>query len=261
MIDEKSLPDTPLERAVLLQHILLNRATKPDGDDQVYKRLRAEFMEGANTRALLPPFVRTCRDLGQFWSFISETRGWEPRRKIIYAGFRPLLDYLEGTNRAPADASISDALATFDPEGVHAAWGKALQRRQADPEGAITMARTLLETVCKRILEEAGEAYKDTDDLPVLYGTASKKLNLAPSQHTEETFKAILGNCHQIVERLGTLRNKIGDAHGKGGKPVKPGGRHAHLAVNLAGTMATFLVETWQARAGAGDGVGHGGGT
>jgi hypothetical protein len=48
------------------------------------------------------------------------------------------------------------------------------------------------------------------------------------------------------------LRNKIGDAHGKGGKPVKPSPRHAALAVNLAGTMATFLVETWLAKKEAG---------
>ena len=47
-----------------------------------------------------------------------------------------------------------------------------------------------------------------------------------------------------MVEGLGTLRNKIGDAHGKGGKPVRPARRHARLAVNLAGAMATFMVET-----------------
>ncbi|WP_246715459.1 abortive infection family protein [Rhizobium sp. BK512] len=35
-------------------------------------------------------------------------------------------------------------------------------------------------------------------------------------------------------------------AHGKGGKlPVRPSPRHANLAVNMAGAMATFLVETF----------------
>jgi hypothetical protein len=44
------------------------------------------------------------------------------------------------------------------------------------------------------------------------------------------------------------LRNKIGDAHGKGKAAVKPAARHAQLAVNLAGAMATFIVETWRER-------------
>jgi Abortive infection C-terminus len=42
------------------------------------------------------------------------------------------------------------------------------------------------------------------------------------------------------------VRNKIGDAHGTRPRAVKPKPRHAELAVNLAGTMASFLVATWQ---------------
>ncbi|MEO9738485.1 MULTISPECIES: abortive infection family protein [Roseibium] len=37
------------------------------------------------------------------------------------------------------------------------------------------------------------------------------------------------------------------NSHGRGGKlPVKPSPRHASLAVNTAGAIATFLVETYQ---------------
>jgi hypothetical protein len=88
--------------------------------------------------------------------------------------------------------------------------------------------------------------YSDKDDLPALYKATATHLNIAPSQHTEETFKRILGGATNVVEGLGSLRNKIGDAHGKGGKPVRPSARHAQLAVNLAGTVATFIIETWQ---------------
>jgi len=142
---------------------------------------------------------------------------------------------------------MSEALYSFDPDGVHRAWERALGRRHEDPEGAITAARTLLETVCKRILDEAKHTYGD-DDLPKLYSKTAKVLNLSPSQHTEDTLTAILGGCHTVVQNLGTLRNRIGDAHGQGRNPVRPAPRHAALAVNLAGSMATFLVETWQNR-------------
>ena len=49
-------------------------------------------------------------------------------------------------------------------------WEKALGRRHTDPDGAITTARTLLETVCKRILDEAGDVrIQAEEDLPALY--------------------------------------------------------------------------------------------
>ena len=108
----------------------------------------------------------------------------------------------------------------------------------------------MLETVCKHLLEDAeGNATcGPNDDLPKLYRQASESLNIAPSQHSEDAFKRILGSAASVVEGLGTLRNKVGDAHASGRKPVKPAPRHAALAVNMAGSMALFLIETANAR-------------
>ena len=78
----------------------------------------------------------------------------------------------------------------------------------------------------------------------------AKRLNLAPEQHVEQVFKQILGGCTSVVEGLGALRNKMGDAHGKNARAVRPATRHAELAVNLAGSMALYLVATFEARAG-----------
>jgi hypothetical protein len=242
-------PDTPLEQAKTLQNILVAACEGQLGQNRFYQQLRAELINDPVLKPLLPEFVRTCRDLSHFWGYIKSVSGqWEPRRLHVRDAFVALLDHLEGVNRAPVDAVTSEVLHKFDAEGVHIVWEKALARRHTDPDGAITTARTLLETVCKRILDEAGETYSDKDDLPALYKAVANKLNIAPSQHTEEAFKRILGGATSVVEGLGSLRNKIGDAHGQGGKPIRPGARHAQLAVNLAGTMATFLIETWLAR-------------
>lgn len=250
--DSPDLPDTPLERALMLQNMLISLSENHGFDQATYHQLRNEFMNGG-TRPFLPSLIRTCRDQGQLWGSLKQVASgggsWAARRQYIFEAFQPLLDHLEGRNNAPADVTISEALSAFDSDGVHRVWEKALGRRHEDPEGAITAARTLLETVCKRILDEAGASYGD-DDLPNLYRKTAKVLNLSPSQHTEETFKAILGGCHSVVQNLGTLRNRIGDAHGQGRNPVRPAPRHAALAVNLAGSMATFLVETWQSRGG-----------
>lgn len=149
---------------------------------------------------------------------------------------------------SPADAGISGALARFEPEQVHARWEAALDRRSSDPAGAITLARTLLEDVCRWLLHDLSVAAADQDDLPGLYRKLSKAMQLAPDDHSEQVFKQILGNCQSVVESLGALRNKLGDAHGGGPKRARPAPRHAELAVNLAGSMATFLVATWEAR-------------
>lgn len=148
----------------------------------------------------------------------------------------------------PADSGIHAVLTTFDESGVREVWERALERRSSDPEGAITLARTFLEDICKRIIENAGECYTENGDLPKLYRQAAKTLRLAPDDHTEEAFKKILGSCQNIVETLGTLRNRLGDAHGAGRRRVKPQARHAQLAVNLAGAMSLFLITTWEER-------------
>lgn len=149
---------------------------------------------------------------------------------------------------SPADASISATLAAFDPSQVHARWTVAMERRASEPEGAITLARTLLEDVCKWILDQSGGTWQEADDLPVLYRKLAKVLKLAPDDHTEPVFKQILGSCQSVVESLGALRNKLSDAHSAGPKRARPQARHAELAVNLAGAMATFLVATWETR-------------
>lgn len=149
---------------------------------------------------------------------------------------------------APSHVIISGTLARFNPEQIHARWEAALERRSSDPAGAITLARTLLEDVCRWLLSDLDVSVSDNDDLPSLYRKLSKALKLAPDDHSEQVFKQILGSCQSVVESLGALRNKLGDAHGGGPKKAKPAARHAELAVNLSGSMCTFLVATWEAR-------------
>lgn len=245
------LPTGKLERALTLRNGLVSLCEGvANMDDAVYRLLRREFMDDPTVSHLVPAFVRTTHDKAAMWAFLKGHSGqWEPRRQYVREQFNPLIDRLE-RSPAPADVLVTDVLQRFDAEGITEAWNKALSRRESDPAGAITAARTLLETVCKHLLEDAdGRAmYGHADDLPKLYRQASELLNIAPSQHSEDAFKRILGSAASIVEGLGTLRNKVGDAHASGGRPVKPAPRHAALAVNMAGSMALFLVETANAK-------------
>ncbi len=232
-----------------LKVLLVSRATGGVGDERDYKRLRSELLAVPRIEKLLPQCVRVCRDLSEFWSFIKlKFEKYEQRREYLRTEFDPLLTMLETEFRTPSDGAISTTVQAVSSTFIQDAWQKALERRSADPEGAITSARTLLESVCKHILDTVGEKYEDSADLPKLYTLTSKQLNLSPSQHTEQLFKQILGGCQTVVEGLGALRNRHSDAHGKGATGSKPLPRHAELAVNLAGTMAMFLLQTWESK-------------
>jgi Abortive infection C-terminus len=238
-----------LEQAEALQNLLVAHATGGWQDHAEYVRLRQVLLAQPAVESYVPQFVRTCRNLSQFWELIKYKFGhYHERRTFIWEEFRPLLELLEKGGLFPPDPSVALALEELDTAHVQAIWSRALDRRNSDPEGAITMARTLLESVCKSMLDSLGEAYEDTADLPRLYRATAEALNLAPSQHTEKVFKQILGGCTSVVEGLGSLRNRLGDSHGKGKAGVKPAPRHAELAVNLAGAMATYLVATWKLR-------------
>lgn len=248
----EDLPADKLERVMIFRNSLIALCEgKSNMNDAVYRLLRREFMNDAELLSLVPQFVRTAQDTDSVWAFLKDFAGqWEPRRQFVRTQFSPLIERLE-RGAALADTVISSAIESFDAEGITVAWNRALARRDIDPEGAITAARTLLESVCKHLLEDeqGNRAYSQNDDLPKLYRLVSERLKIAPSQHSEDAFKRILGSASSIVEGLGTLRNKIGDAHAPGGrKPVKVASRHAALAVNLAGSMAVFLIDTAAAR-------------
>lgn len=233
-----------------IKHMLTASVTgEATGTDADYSRLRMELLKHPPIKDRLPQFIRICRTLGKFWGFIKpKFHHYHERREYIRQAFDPILSHLETSDESPADGEVSKGLRESGAEHVHALWNKALSRRADDPEGAITAARSLLESVCKYVLDELGETYDEGADLPRLYGMTAANLKLAPSQHTEEVFRRILGGCHSVVEGLGSLRNRLSDAHGKGKTAVKPLARHAQLAVNIAGSMAMFLIETFKAR-------------
>lgn len=238
--------ESPLDLANMLQNGLVGRAEGGSFDNLEYIDLRHHFMNHADFSTKLPAFVRQCRNISQFWSFIKgKFKTYHERRTFIWEEFRPLLDYLEAQERTPGIAPITAKLEAFDPDRVHAVWQKALDRRTADPEGAITAARSLIETVCKHILDDQGVAYSDDADPAKLWALAAEGLNLAPHQQQEQVFKAILGNCQSVVNHLAAIRNRVGDAHGQGRRQVRPKARHAELAVNIAGAMSSFLIATW----------------
>jgi len=89
-----------LDKVETLQNLLLAQ-TRGSNDtaawnDSDYRELRAVLMQDADVQDLLPRFVRTCRDLKQFWTYIKSTYAhYSEREQFVHEQFAPLLDELE----------------------------------------------------------------------------------------------------------------------------------------------------------------------
>src|SRR6266446_3650475 len=142
------------DKVQTIQDLLIARATGEISDDREYVSLRSELLSHPETNARLPTFVIRCRQLSQFWPLIKgRFSTYAERRQFIWSEFRACLDYLE-TGLTPIEVDAAAALKKLDSKHVREAWQRASERRMNDPEGAITAAKSLLESVCKHILEE-----------------------------------------------------------------------------------------------------------
>jgi hypothetical protein len=248
------MPDQePIKAASELLHYMIARVT--DGGEvskRDFANARTVVLDDGAGKRLAPECVRICREPDAVWSYIKgrepALNTYESRRRFLRGEFEPLLAALEQVDVSPIDALVADEADDLSAAAIERAWEKALERRVSDPDGAITAARTMLESTCKTIMDDRGVAYEERDDLPKLYRRLSASLQMAPSEHTEKQFRAILGACATVIQELGSLRNRVSDSHGPGRKSYRPGERHAALAVNLAGSMALFLIQTHQAR-------------
>jgi hypothetical protein len=146
-----------------------------------------------------------------------------------------------GDDRKPLSDLITERLAHSRYDGIFLSWEKAIGRLDNDRDGAVTAARAMLETACKTVLDELGVTHDDTWDLPKLYHETAANLGIAPTQNTDPLFKSVFGASQTIVTRVGEIRNKLGDAHGKANLDRPVPRQHAELAINLAGSICCFL--------------------
>lgn len=146
---------------------------------------------------------------------------------------------------SPSDAEIQKILSNIDVPHIKSAWEKAIDRRVEDPDGALTAARTLIETVCKHILTELNIEFSENDDINKLYSLTSEALEISTSQNIDKQFKRVFGNINAIVSGVAFFRNKLGDAHGQVEKNELLINELGELSVNLAGSICIFLIKAF----------------
>lgn len=122
-----------------------------------------------------------------------------------------------------------------------------------DPTNAIGMAKELIESCCKTILDEMQISYSKNDDVPQLADKTMNALNLLPSnvQSTDrgaDAIRAVLGNLRAIPTKLAEIRNPFGSGHGKSASFQGLEIRHAKLAVGSSVTFVDFIWSSYESQ-------------
>lgn len=139
-------------------------------------------------------------------------------------------------------------------ERLRVNWEKAEDRAdRGDLDGAITASRTFLESVCKYTLDITKTEYKNSYDLPKLYDIAASTLGISAKSEVSELNRTIFRSIFNVVRSIGEMRNKIGDAHGKGFNSADVSANQARLAINLSASVAQFIIANLDSHIAAAD--------
>jgi hypothetical protein len=85
-----------LEAVELLRKTLAEACTGGARDDDTYRIVRQQLLNDPGLVNELPPFIRTCRTLDDFWHFIKpEFATYRDRREFLRIAFEPLCTTLE----------------------------------------------------------------------------------------------------------------------------------------------------------------------
>lgn len=125
---------------------------------------------------------------------------------------------------------------------VRRTWAKAQERVPTDPEGAITAARSFVETACRHILEDRDIVPSKTGDLIELYGQVAEALGLRAERGRSTPIDQIFRGMSSTVNGLAAMRNEYGDSHGKSPAQIGADRSTAQLAVSSAGLIVEYLI-------------------
>lgn len=154
------------------------------------------------------------------------------------------LDLLRALAGVDGMSPLGVDLSGLSMHGVRSQWFASVSRLKSSPSSAITAARALVETTCKTILSERGEAPDASGDLIRLYRQTGRSLQIQASSGSSQAVHQMLNGLSQAIDGLAALSNRGGDRHGLPGGVRITDRSVAVLAVHAAGSVSLFLVQT-----------------
>jgi hypothetical protein len=144
---------------------------------------------------------------------------------------------------------VTVARGLFESQQFHSAYQDLEKARTAIRDGnlenAITRSIACLESTMRVVHEELGDELPAKRQVSDLWKSTRAILRMDeadPEGRTGEMANALAGSLSGLVTATGGLRNALGDAHGKGNEVPVVSLAVAELAINVASTLATFIV-------------------
>lgn len=200
----------------------------------------------------VPIYIRNCRTIDEAVdSALEEGRRNNAERaevvNFVSRGLNQFIDYIEEKQISVEIKHIEMKLPEdLTYESIVDTLSKCESRIESeDYPGAITSAKTLVEGVCKEILNDFPEVeVPKTVTLPQLFSKLRKKISLDPKDDKlDKELKEVISGLINVVSGISQIRNKYGDAHASV-IPLKE--HHALVVVNAAKTVVTFLFGTYE---------------
>lgn len=168
----------------------------------------------------------------------------------LYKLCKTIIDRINVSNNVISTTAVNLKV-NFSSEYISKQIDLMISMQAENPTNAIGIAKELIESCCKTILDDLGVSWSKTDDVPQLTNKTLDALSLLPSniQATDQgvdSIKAILGNLRAIPSKLAELRNPFGSGHGKSASFEGLEERHAKLAVGSSVTFVEFVWSTYE---------------
>jgi hypothetical protein len=158
------------------------------------------------------------------------------------------LDHCRTCGLANAETTrqiVQTARGLFTAQGFHGAYKDVEKAREGirdgDFSGAITNSASCLESVLRECHVRLGQPLPAKKQVSDLWKSARALLKLDEIDGAEPTV-ALLNTLAGVTTNLGSLRNALGDAHGRDSRSPAASEMIAELAVNTAATLATVAI-------------------
>ncbi|MBU1087146.1 MAG: abortive infection family protein [Candidatus Omnitrophica bacterium] len=150
-----------------------------------------------------------------------------------------LRDILSVNGHSPVSISLDGV--TF--RSVREQWWVAISRLAESPSGAITAARSLIETTCCAIIAENKEEPIDSGKILELLKKTTAILKLTSNNNVPQSIRKIVNGLYTMFNGLAELSNSAGDRHGNAEGLRITDTTLASIAVHSAGVVSLFLVQ------------------
>ncbi|MBN7787555.1 abortive infection family protein [Ponticoccus gilvus] len=181
------------------------------------------------------------------------TDGWELVEDAIIDG-RPAYVPQRKVHALGASVQrIKAVAATLNSDTLYEDLRRLERIGDSEPGEAIALAKEIVESCCKLILDDRKVAYPEKAEIPELLKFLRKEIKIMPDGIDENAkganeIRGILTSLGNIAHSLAPLRNAYGKGHGRGRdfKGLQP--RHARLAIGAASTFVDFVLDRHQSQ-------------